>query len=30
MLKVPAEVHFTWQDNPKAAHPNESGKFVIE
>jgi hypothetical protein len=29
-LQLPAEVKFTWQDNPKAAHPNESGKFIID
>src|ERR1700753_3698073 len=29
-LQMSAEVHFTWQDNPKVAHPNESGKFVID
>jgi hypothetical protein len=29
-LQMSAEIHFTWQDNPKAAHPNESGKFVVD
>lgn len=29
VLKLPAEVNFTWQDNPKASHPSQSGRFVV-
>jgi hypothetical protein len=28
-IKVPVEVIFIWQDNPKAAAPGESGKFTV-
>ena len=28
-IKVPVEVVFTWQDNPKAAAPNTTGKFNV-
>jgi hypothetical protein len=29
-LKLPAEITFAWQENPKASHPGEMGKFVVE
>jgi hypothetical protein len=28
-IKVPLEVLFSWQDNPKAASPGQYGKFLI-
>ena len=28
-IKVPVEVTFVWQDNPKAASPGASGKLVV-
>jgi hypothetical protein len=28
-LKLPLEVQFSWQDNPKAANPSQSGRFLI-
>lgn len=28
-LKLPAEVTFVWQDNPKAAFPTKPGKFLV-
>jgi len=28
-IKVPVEVNFVWQDNPKAAAPGSSGKFLV-
>jgi hypothetical protein len=28
-LKLPLEVEFSWQDNPKAASPGQRGRFLI-
>lgn len=28
-IKVPVEVQFVWQENPKAAAPGSSGKFLV-
>jgi hypothetical protein len=28
--KIPVEVEFDWQDNPKAANPNQSAKFSLK
>jgi hypothetical protein len=28
-LKLPTEIDFTWQDNPKAVSPNKRGRFVV-
>lgn len=29
-LKIPLEVEFSWQENPKASVPGEHAKFVVE
>ena len=29
-IKASIEVEFSWQDNPKAAMPGQSSKFVLE
>lgn len=29
VIKVPCEVNFVWQDNPKAVSPGGAGKFVV-